>query len=74
MRALQEAMATSRVEIVASHADNQELRRTNEELRRELQQVGERMVDERAPPIPIRARPMSRYRSRLLARKSHSWE
>ena len=31
MCALQEAVATSRVEIAASHADNQELRKTNKE-------------------------------------------
>ena len=59
MRALLEAVTTSRVDITASQADNKELRRTNEELRRSLQQVGERAVDERAPPIPPRARPMS---------------
>ena len=59
MLALQEAVAASRVEIAASQADNEELRRTNEELRRDLQQAAERAVDERAPPIPLRARPMS---------------
>jgi len=58
MRALQEALAASRVEIAASQADNEELRRTNEELCRSLQQGGECAVDERAPPIPPRARPM----------------
>jgi len=52
MRALQE-------EVAASRADNTELRRANEELRRDLQQVGERAVDERAPPIPLRALPVS---------------
>jgi len=54
MHALQAEVATSRVEIVASR-----VRRANEELRRDLQQVGERAVDERAPPVPLRARPMS---------------
>jgi len=58
MHALQEAVATSRVEIVTSQANNEELCKTNEELRRDLQQAGERGVDERAPPIPLRARPM----------------
>ena len=58
MRALQEAVAASRVEIAASQADNEELRRTNEKLRRDLQQAGERAMDERAPPIPLRAHPM----------------
>jgi len=58
MCALQEAIAALRVEIAASQADNEELRRTNEELRRDLQQAGERAVDERAPPIPPKARPM----------------
>ena len=47
MRALQEAVAASRVEIAASQADN-------EELRKELQQAGERAMDERAPLIPLR--------------------
>jgi len=58
MRALQEEVAASRVEIAASRADNEELRRVNEELRRDLQQVGEREVNERAPPVPLRACPM----------------
>jgi len=58
MCALQAEVAASRVEIVASRADNEELRRANEELRRDLQQVGERAVDERATPVPLRARPM----------------
>jgi len=52
MRALHVEVATSRVEISRSRADN-------EELRRDLQQVGERTVDERAPPVPLKARPMS---------------
>ena len=47
------------VDLAASQAINEELRRTNEELRRSLQQAEERAVDERAPPIPPRARPMS---------------
>jgi len=51
MRALQ-------AEVAASRADNVELRRANEELRRDLQQVGEHATDERAPPVPLRARPM----------------
>jgi len=59
MCALQAEVATSRVEIAASRADNEELRRANEELRWDLQQVGERAVDERAPPVPLRAHPMS---------------
>jgi len=65
IRALQQAVATSRVDqdqfqvnLAASQASNEELRRNNEELRRSLQHVGERMVDERAPPMPVRARPM----------------
>jgi len=58
MRALQAEVAASRVEIAASRADNEELLRTNEELRRDLQQVGECAVDEHAPPVPLRARPM----------------
>jgi len=52
MRALQAEVTTSR-------ADNAELRRANEELRRDLQQVGERVTEKRAPPAPVKARPMS---------------
>jgi len=51
-------VATSWVEIAASQADNEDLRMTNEELHRDLQQAGERAVDERAPPVPLRTRPM----------------
>jgi len=51
MHALQEEVAASRV-------DNAELRRANEELRRDLQQVGERAADEHAPPVALRARLM----------------
>jgi len=65
MRALQEAVAASmvdqehfQVDLATSQANKEELRRTNEELCRSLQQIGERAVDERAPPIPPRARPM----------------
>jgi len=58
MRALQAEVAASRVEIVASRAKNKELHITNEELCRYLQQVGECAVDERDPPVPLRARPM----------------
>ena len=65
IRALQQEVAVSRVDqdhfqvdLAASQASNEELRRTNEELCRSLQQAGERAVDERAPPIPPRARPM----------------
>ena len=57
MRALQEAVAASRVEIAASRADIEELCTTNEKLRIDLQQAGERAVDERAPPIPLKGRP-----------------
>jgi len=51
MRALQ-------AEVAASRADNAKLRRANEELQRGLQHVGERVTDERAPPVPLRERPM----------------
>jgi len=66
IRALQQAVAASKfdqdrfqVDLVASQASNKELRITNEELRMNLQHVGERTVDERAPPMPVRARLMS---------------
>ena len=59
MRALQAEVAVSRDQIFASRADNAKLRRANEEMRRDLLQVGERATDERAPPVPLRARPMS---------------
>jgi len=65
MRALQEMVAASRMEqeriqvdLAASQARNEELRRTNEELRRNLQQAGQHAVDELAPPTPPRAFPM----------------
>ena len=65
IRALHEAVAASRVDqdrfqvdMTASQANNKDLRRTNEELRRNLQQMGECTIDERAPPTPVRARPM----------------
>jgi len=51
-------MCALQAEVAVSRADNAELRRANEELRRDLQQVGERATDERAPPVPFRARPM----------------
>ena len=38
--------------------DNAELRKANEELCRDLQQVGERATNERAAPIPLKPRPM----------------
>jgi len=46
-------MRAFQAEVAASRADNAELCRANEELRRDLQQVGER-----APLTPLRARPM----------------
>jgi len=65
IRALQEAVTASRVDqdrfqvdLTASQASNRELRRTNEELRRNLQQMEERTIDEQAPPAPVRFCPM----------------
>jgi len=62
IRALQKAVAASKVDqdrfqvdLARSKANNEELRRTNEELHRNLQNVGERTVNERAPPLPIKA-------------------
>jgi len=64
-RVLQQVVAAFRVDqdrfqvdLAASQASNEELRKINEELRRSLQHVGERTVDERVPPMPVRARPM----------------
>ena len=37
---------------------NEELREANEELRRDLQRMGEQASGEHNPPIPVRARPM----------------
>jgi len=58
IRALQQAVAASRVDqdrfqvnLAASQASNEELRKTNEELPRSLQHVGERTV--RAHPMPF---------------------
>jgi len=58
MQQVLDTMRALQTEVVASRADNAELRRTNEELRRGLQHVGERAADERAPPVPLKARPM----------------
>jgi len=62
IRTLQEAVAASRidhqrfqVDLARSQASNKELRKTNEELRRSLQQVGERILNECAPPVPLKA-------------------
>jgi len=48
-----------RVELDASRARNEELHRANEELRRDLQRLGERATWEQCPPILVKARPMS---------------
>ena len=53
-----DTMHALQAEGASSRADNAELCRANEELRRHLQQVGERAADMRAPPVPLRARPM----------------
>ena len=66
MHTLQETVAASRMdleriqfELAVSQAKNEDLRRTNEELRRNLHNAGERVVDERAPPMPLKAFPIS---------------
>jgi len=46
------------VDLDASQTDNEELHRANEELRKELQRMGERATGEQSPLIPVRARPM----------------
>jgi len=65
IRALPQVVAVSKVDqdrfqvdLAASQASNEELHKTNEEMRRNLQNVGECTVDELAPPMPVRARPM----------------
>jgi len=58
MQQILDTMRALQAEVAASRADNTELRRANDELRRGLQQVGERATDERAPPEPFKARPM----------------
>jgi len=45
-------------DLATSRANNEELRRANEELCRDLQRMRERTTDERTPPITVRARPM----------------
>ena len=45
-------------DLAVSQANNEELSRVNEELRRDLQRMGEHTTDEQTPPIPVRARPM----------------
>ena len=47
-----------RIELDVSLRDNEELRQVNEELRRDMQRMGERAVGEQSPPIPVRARPI----------------
>jgi len=42
----------------ATGTSNEELRRANEELRRELQRMGEHATGEQTPPFLVRARPM----------------
>jgi len=46
------------VDLAASRANNEELYKTNEELRRDLQLMGERTTDDQGPPIPVRAHTM----------------
>jgi len=58
MQQILDTMRALQVEVAASRVDNAELRRANEELRRDLQHVGECTTDKRAPPAPPRARPM----------------
>ncbi|XP_068466218.1 uncharacterized protein [Phaseolus vulgaris] len=43
------------VDLAASQARKEDLRRTNEELHKNLQQAGKRVVDEQAPPTPPKA-------------------
>lgn len=47
-----------RVELDALRTSNEELCRVNEELRRDLQRLGEHVAGEQSPPIPVKARPM----------------
>jgi len=65
IRALQQAVMASKVhqdryqvDLAASQASNEELRKTSKELRRNLQNVREHIVDEQALPMLVRARPM----------------
>jgi len=66
MHVFQETVAASRldqeriqIDLAASQARNEELHRTNEELRTNLQnQAGEREVEEQEPATPPRAFPM----------------
>ena len=66
MRTLQENVAASRSEqermheaLVASQARNEELNRINEELRKAIQEQGERGTGDRpTPPSPLRSFPM----------------
>ena len=46
-------------DLAVSRANNEELRRANEELHRDLQRMSERTTDEQTPSILVRARPMS---------------
>jgi len=46
------------VDLAASQANNEKLCMTNEELRIDLQRMGERAIDEQGLPIPVRTRPV----------------
>jgi len=46
------------VDLDTSRTDNEELRKVNEELGRELQRIGEHATGEKTPTFPVRARPM----------------
>jgi len=56
---LQETVEASRVDQERIQIDLAASQASNKKLRRSLQQAGERAVDERAPPIPPKALPMS---------------
>jgi len=81
MHALQEKVVTSRVDqkhfqvdLAAPQANNEELRTTNEELRRSLQQAKERAVDERAHPYHLGHAPYrSLRRSWMLCYQPRPW-
>jgi len=62
-------------DLAALRANNEELCKANEELRRDLQCMGERTTDERTLPILVRARPMpfSQAIMDTLRYQSASW-
>jgi len=73
MQQILDTMRALQVEVAASRVDNAKLRRANEELRRDLQYVGECATNERAPPTPPRAKAPVRVNRRSESTGRNIW-